>query len=65
MSLNLFQILALIVLACLFVLTLVAALRRWAAHREAFSWASVWLMAGAAVIRPDLKRCHIATNLIV
>ncbi len=54
MSLNLFQILALIVLACLFILTLVAALRRWATRREAVLWASVWLMAGAAVIWPDL-----------
>ena len=54
MSLNLFQILAVIVLGCLCVLTIVAAVCQWATRREAGVWVLIWLLAGVAVVWPGL-----------
>jgi len=54
MTWNLFQVLAVSVLACLFVLTIVATATRRTSRREGFFWSLVWLVAAIAVIRPDL-----------
>jgi len=52
MSLNLFQVLALIVLAALLVVTVVAAARGWASRREAAAWSALWLIAAIVVLWP-------------
>ena len=51
---NLFQILAVAVVTCLFVLSIVATARGWATRREGLAWAFVWLCTGLAITRPDL-----------
>ncbi len=51
---NLFQILALAVVAGLLALSLAAMARGWATRKEGLLWAFVWLCAGAAIARPDL-----------
>ena len=51
---NLFQILAVGVVAGLFCLSLAAMLRGWATRREGLAWAVVWLATGVAIARPGL-----------
>jgi hypothetical protein len=51
---NLFQIVAVFVVGTLFVLSLLAMLRRWATRRESLLWALVWLTAAVAIIWPDV-----------
>jgi len=51
---RLFQILAVAVVTCLFVLSIVAMVRGWATRREGLTWAFVWLCTGVAIARPDL-----------
>ena len=51
---NLFQILAVAVVAGLFCLSLAAMLRGWATRREGLAWAVVWLATGLAILLPDL-----------
>ena len=53
---NLFQTLALIAIAALFVLTLVAAVRGWATRRDALLWALLWLVAGVAIMWPGVTK---------
>ena len=53
---NLFQTLALIAIAALFVLTLVAAVRGWATRRDAILWALLWLVAGVAIMWPGVTK---------
>jgi hypothetical protein len=50
---TLFQILAIVVLVCLFVLTVFAMLRGWATRRDAFIWTMVWLAAAIAIVWPQ------------
>ena len=51
---NLFQILAMIVVGALFILSLVAMLRGWAARRECLAWVVVWFSAGVAIAWPGV-----------
>lgn len=51
---NLFQLLALVVVGTLFFLSLVALLRGWATRRESLTWALVWLAAATAIIWPGV-----------
>lgn len=51
---NLFQILALIVLSMLLVFTLIALVNRWVTRRETLIWSVVWIVAGWAVVRPEI-----------
>ena len=51
---NLFQILALIVLSMLLVFTLIALVNRWVTRRETLIWSVVWMVAGWAVVRPEI-----------
>ena len=53
---NLFQILALIVVGCLFLVTLATAIRGSVARRDGLLWAVVWLIAGVAIIWPGVTR---------
>ena len=53
---NLFQTLALVAIAALFVLTLVAAVRGWATRRDALLWALLWLVAGVAIMWPGVTK---------
>lgn len=53
---NLFQTLALIAIAALFVLTLVAAVRGWATRRDALLWALLWLVAGVTIMWPGVTK---------
>lgn len=53
MNVNSFQIIALAVLAILFVGTLLAA-HKWIGRRGAAFWCLVWIAAGVAVVWPDL-----------
>ncbi len=48
-----FQVVALIVVGCLFVLTLLALLKGWTGRREGVAWLALWLMAGLAIAWPD------------
>ena len=50
---NLFQIVFLVLAACLFVGSLVAAARGWATRREGLISALIWLVAAMAVAWPD------------
>ncbi len=50
---TLFQVLAVVVLGCLFVLTVLAMLRGWATRRDAFIWTLVWLAAAIAIVWPQ------------
>ena len=50
---NLFQIVFLVLAACLFVGSLVAAARGWATRREGLASALIWLVAAMAVAWPD------------
>lgn len=52
MSLNLFQIITLVVLGCLLMTTVAAMVRRWVTRREGLVWSLVWLVAGVAVVWP-------------
>ncbi len=54
MTLNLFQIVAVSILVALLVLTIVASFRRWVNRREALSWGAVWVVAGVAVVWPEV-----------
>ena len=51
---NLFQILAVAIVAALFCLSVLAALRGWATRREGLAWALVWLATGVAIVQPNL-----------
>ncbi len=53
---NLFQTLALIAIAALFVLTLIAAVRGWATRRDALLWALLWLVAGVTIMWPGVTK---------
>ncbi len=53
---SLFQVLALLVVGCLFFLSLLAMLRTWATRREGLMWALVWLAAAVAIIWPGVTR---------
>ena len=53
---NLFQILALLVVGLLFILSVVVMLRSGATRREGLFWAVIWLAAGVAIIWPDVTR---------
>ena len=54
MNPSLFQILALLVLAGLFVGTIVAATRGSVTRREALLWGLIWLAAGVAITWPKV-----------
>lgn len=51
---NAFQILALVVLAFLFILTMLAGLRGWITKRAGMTWMAVWVTAGAAILWPQM-----------
>jgi len=51
---GLFQILAVAVVTCLFVLSIAARARGWATRREGLTWAFVWLCTGVAIAYPEL-----------
>lgn len=51
---NLFQLLAFVVVAGLFGITLVAMARGWASRREALLWSLLWLAAAVAIVWPGL-----------
>lgn len=53
---NLFQILALVVVVSLLTLTVVAALRGWATRREGVVWTLLWLTAGVAILWPGVTK---------
>lgn len=53
---NLFQILALVVVAVLLLVSVTAVFRGSVARRDAILWTLVWLAAGVAIVRPDLTR---------
>ena len=53
---SLFQILVLVLAACLFVGSFVALARGWLTRRECFVWAAVWLAAGVTVAWPQVTR---------
>ena len=54
MTLNLFQIAAVSVLAALLLLTVVALLRGWVNRREALGWGALWVIAGVAIAWPNV-----------
>jgi hypothetical protein len=51
---NPFQIIALSVLAVLFVLSVVAAVKKWTSLGGGFAWAAIWLLAGVVIFDPNL-----------
>ena len=51
---NLFQILAVVVVTGLFCLSVAAMLRGWATRREGLAWAAVWLATGLAILFPEM-----------
>ena len=51
---TLFQILALIVVGCLFVVTVIAMLTGRVARRDGILWSIAWLAAGAAITWPGV-----------
>ncbi len=51
---NLFQIIALSVLAVLFILSVVAAAKKWTSPGGGLAWALVWLVAGIVVADPNI-----------
>lgn len=51
---NLFQIIALLVLGLLLVITVAVTVRERARKREGFAWVIVWLAAGVAIAWPDI-----------
>ena len=51
---SLFQVLALITVACLFLLTVVAVWRAWITKRESMIWIVVWLVAATALVSPKM-----------
>ncbi len=53
---NLFQILALLVVVCLFVLSLAALIRGWATRRETLLWMLLWLAAAVAIAWPGVTK---------
>ena len=53
-AVNLFQILAIVVVGALFVLSLAAMVRGWATRREGIVWAVVWLCTGVAIAWPKV-----------
>lgn len=53
---NLFQILALVVVVCLLALTFVAAVRGWSTRRETILLSALWLAAGVAIVWPGVTK---------
>lgn len=51
---NPFQIIALSVLAVLFILSTVAAVKKWTSLGGGLAWATVWLVAGIVVADPEI-----------
>ena len=51
---NLFQIVLIVIVACLFTASLVAMLRGWATRREGVIWLSVSVAAGVAIVWPKI-----------
>ena len=51
---NRFQILALGVVACLFIFTIVALVKRSASRREGLAWALLWIAAAVAIAWPNV-----------
>lgn len=51
---NLFQIIALAILAVLFVTSLLAGFRKWTSLGGGIAWVGVWLAAGVVVAKPDI-----------
>lgn len=53
---SLFQVLALSIVGCLFVASIVAMWRGWGTLRESVTWALVWLAAAVAIIWPGVTK---------
>lgn len=53
---NLFQILALVVVGVLFLVSVTAVLRGSVARRDGILWTLVWLAAGVTIVRPGITR---------
>ena len=53
---NLFQIIALLVVALLLIVTLTATFRGWATRREGLVWTLVWLATGVAIAWPGVTK---------
>ena len=53
---NLFQILALIVVGSLFLVSVVAVVRGSIARRAGLLWTLVWMAAGVTIARPEVTR---------
>jgi hypothetical protein len=53
-SLNLFQLIALGVVGCLLVLTILVGWRGWITRRECFTWTMLWLASGFALLFPSV-----------
>ncbi len=53
---SLFQVLALSIVGCLFVASIVAMWRGWGTLRESLTWALVWLAAAVAIIWPGVTK---------
>lgn len=51
---NPFQIVALVVMAVLFIATITATVRGSATRREGLAWVLLWLAAGIAIARPGI-----------
>ena len=51
---NLFQVIALLVLMVLIVITVASTIRGRATRREGFAWVLVWLAAGVAIAWPNV-----------
>jgi len=51
---NLFQLLALGVVGCLLVVTVVAAVKGWTTRGGGLAWGLVWVAAGVVIVDPDL-----------
>ena len=53
---NLFQVIALLVVVLFLIVTLAAMFRGWATRREGLLWTLVWLAAGVAIAWPDVTK---------
>lgn len=53
---NLFQVIALLVVALFLIVTLAAMFRGWATRREGLLWTLVWLATGVAIAWPDVTK---------
>jgi hypothetical protein len=49
-----FQIVAVGVVACLLVLSVAAVIQGWTGRKEGAAWIAVWIVAGVAIVQPDL-----------